>query len=198
MSHRPRLSRGFTLVELMVCLALGLALVACALLAWAHHLRETQHQVVQAQLMHELRTTTQFMANNIRRAGHHDKADQNMGASAFIIHGPELRVRFSNVHPGTDQVAYRLHQGVIQVQWGHGAWQAMTDEKTLKITQFEVAPQTQTDLVDLVTANCKNRQEVTLINLNLKAQAIKNPEITQALQTTLRVRNDFFLKICSS
>jgi prepilin-type N-terminal cleavage/methylation domain-containing protein len=189
--------RGFTLVELMVSLALGLALVVCALLAWAHHLRETQHQVLQVQLMHELRITAQFMANNIRRAGYHDTADQNTGASALSVNGPELRLRFSNVHPGTDQVAYRLHQGVIQVQWGHGSWQAMTNEKTLKITQFEVTPQTQSELLDLGVVNCQNKQEVTLINLNLQGQAIKNPEITETLQTTLRVRNDFLLKSCS-
>ncbi len=196
-THRAKpLARGFTLIEFMVSMALGLALVACALLAWAHHLRETQHQVTQARLTHELRTTAQFMANNIRRSGYNHQADQNiaMPTPTLSVNGPELRLQFSHAHPSSNQLAYRLHQGAIQVKWGAGSWQAMTHEKNIRITQFNATPQTH--VFNISTNNCSTTQEVALVHLNLQAHATQDPSVTQTLQTTLRVHNDALATSC--
>jgi prepilin peptidase dependent protein B len=88
-----RHQHGLSIVELMVGLALGLLVVAAALLALTHHLRENRSLLMEARLMQDLRTTSDLIARDLRRAGPLSLAD--VGA------------RFT--YPGSgDSLAYRL------------------------------------------------------------------------------------------
>ena len=62
--------RGLTLVELLVGLALGLLVVASGTLLLTTHLREHRALLLEARLMQDLRTATDLVARDLRRAGH--------------------------------------------------------------------------------------------------------------------------------
>ena len=65
-----RSQRGFTLVELLVGLALGLLVVAAGVLLLAQQLRATSAPLlVEARLMQDLRTAADLVARDLRRAG---------------------------------------------------------------------------------------------------------------------------------
>lgn len=66
---------GFTLVELMVGLAIGL-LVAGAALAWAGHRLGAHHRLlIEVQMQQELRAVLALVARDLRRAGTWDSTD---------------------------------------------------------------------------------------------------------------------------
>lgn len=61
---------GFTLVELLVGLALGLLVLAAALTLLAQQTHEQRALLVEARLMQDLRSAADLVARDLRRAGH--------------------------------------------------------------------------------------------------------------------------------
>ncbi|MBC7956050.1 MAG: prepilin-type N-terminal cleavage/methylation domain-containing protein, partial [Cytophagales bacterium] len=64
-----RHQQGLSIVELMVGMAIGLVIVAAALFALTHHLRTNQSLLIEARLMQDLRTASDLIARDLRRAG---------------------------------------------------------------------------------------------------------------------------------
>ena len=188
MSARHRQS-GLSLVELMMGLAIGLLIVAAALLALTHHLRENRSLLVEARLMQDLRTTTDLITRDLRRAG--------------ALRQAEGGVRFS--YPGSsEQLAYRLHEGVIEMQIGEGHWQAMTDANTLRVASFSVTPREQETVLDGFcsqpcaegSTTCPPRQVLRSVALDVEARATHDSRVSRRLRTTVRLRNDALVGAC--
>src|SRR6185369_348939 len=95
-----RHQQGLSIVELMVGLAIGLVVVAAALLALTNHLRENRSLLLEARLMQDLQTTTDLIARDLRRAGPLSLAN---GGARFTY--PDA----------SEPLAYRLRDGVIEM-----------------------------------------------------------------------------------
>lgn len=187
-----RFQRGLSLVELMVGSAISLMVVAATLLALTHHLRGSRGLLLETRLMQDLRTTTELVAHNLRRAG--------------PLSDTENGVRFS--HAGTDtEMAYRLRAGVIEMKLGEGHWQAMTDANTLRVATFSVTPRVEeTVLTDFCAractegshATCPPRQQVRTLAIRVDARAAHDPLVIRSASTTVRLRNDTLLGACAT
>lgn len=188
-----RLQRGLSLVELMVGSAISLMIVAVALLALTHHLRENRSLLLETRLMQDLRTTTDLMAQNLRRAG--PLSDTGNG------------VLFS--YPGTSganaEMRYRLRAGVIEMKLGEGHWQAMTDAGTVRVAAFSIAPQVEETVLsgfcsqacaEGSSATCPPRQQVRSLAIRVEAHAAHDPAVVRSASTTVRLRNDALLGAC--
>ena len=185
-----RFQRGLTLVELMVGSALGLMVVAMALLALTHHLRESRSLLLETRLMQDLRTATELVAHNLRRAGPLTETEDG--------------VRFS--HAGTEaEMAYRLRAGVIEMKLGDGYWQAMTDANTLRVATFSITPQVDETVLtgfcarpcaEGSNATCPPRQQVRSLAIRVDGRAAHDPAVTRSAHTTVRLRNDALLGAC--
>ncbi len=180
---------GLSLVELMVGLAVGLLIVAAALLALTHHLRENRSLMVDARLMQDLRTTTDLIARDLRRAG--------------AMRQAEGGVRFS--YPdSSEQLAYRLRDGVIEMQIGEGHWQAMTDANTLRVASFSITPHEQETVLTGFcsqpctegSTSCPPRQVLRSLALDVDARATHDALAARRLRTTVRLRNDALVGAC--
>ncbi len=185
-----RFQRGLSLVELMVGSAISLMVVAAALLALTHHLRGSRSLLLEARLMQDLRTTTELVAHNLRRAG--------------PLSETEGGVRFSYASADTE-MAYRLRAGVIEMKLGQGHWQAMTDANTLRVATFSVTPRVEEtvltgfcarDCVEGSQATCPPRQQVRSLAIQVEARAVHDPLVVRSASTTVRLRNDTLLGAC--
>lgn len=96
--------RGFTLVELLVALALGLLVIAAALGFFLQLLRAGSETVLATRLQQELRTTMALVVAEVRRAR---VAGTDVHVSAGCLRGAEI--------------AIREHAGKIEVRRGAGA-----------------------------------------------------------------------------
>lgn len=181
--------RGISLVELMVGIAIGLVIVAAALFALTHHLRENRAMLLETRLMQDLRTTTDLIARDLRRAGTLSQGNDGL--------------RFSYPHT-SEPLAYRLRGSVIEMQFGDGPWQALTDANTLRVASFNITPHEQ----EIVLAGfcsqpcaeagttCPPRQTVRSLAIQVEARAATDPTVNRSVLTTVRLRNDALTGAC--
>ncbi|HET7794348.1 MAG TPA: prepilin-type N-terminal cleavage/methylation domain-containing protein [Rhizobacter sp.] len=188
MSPRHR-ERGLSIVELMVGLAIGLTVIAAALLALTHHLRENRGLLVEARLMQDLRTASDLIARDLRRAGPLSVAEGG--------------VRFAYPDTGAS-LAYRLRDGAIEMQIGEGHWQALTDVNTLRVAAFRITPHTEEIVLDgfcsqacaAGSTRCPPRQTVRSLALHIEARGAAPMAPLRSMETTVRLRHDALTGAC--
>lgn len=188
-----RHQRGLSLVELMVGSAISLMIVALSLLVLTHHLRENRSLLLETRLLQDLRTSTDLIAHNLRRAG--PLVETQHGVLFF--------------YPGTAgpgaEMQYRLRAGVIEMKLGEGYWQAMTDAGTMRVATFSVTPQLEETVLDGFcsrpcvegsSAVCPPRQQVRSLTIRLVAHAADDPAVVRSANATVRPRNDVLIGAC--
>lgn len=217
----PHLHRGgFTLVELLVGLALGLFVVAAAIALLAAQAREQRSLAIQHRLMQDLRTASDVIARDLRRAGHWGAAASAVAttSNAAIPGNPYAAISPSTA--ASDAVAFgysrdtvengsvdpnetfglRLRNGVVELLLGT-AWQALTDAGTLTVTEFRVVPTVRTlnlanHCLDCATSPCPAHQDTRSFVVTLGARAIADPAVTRTLRSEVLVRNDLVSGDC--
>jgi prepilin peptidase dependent protein B len=201
---------GFSLVELMIALALGLFVTAVGLAAMTSHLRESRKLLVEARLMQDLRATSDVMSRNLRRAGHWQGAGagvwtgQANPVSAWTTSHNQLDMAYEREGAANDRYAFRLRDGVIDLQIGNGPWQAMTDAGTAFITALDIEPQVQETALDGLctracaagSTTCPPRMEIRSVALRIDARSASDATFTRSVQTTVRLRNDRIVGAC--
>jgi prepilin peptidase dependent protein B len=220
---RPRIgagrasARGLSLLELMVGLAVGLFIVATALVVLTAHLRENRSLLLEARLMQDLRTTVELMSRQLRRAGHWGAPEAAMwqanapvqanpyaaltvaGATADAVQFHASRDRLENHHIDSNETTgFRLQKGVIAMRLGDGGWQTLTDPAVLKVLDFQLRTEVQEQpLPDLChrpcptpSSTCPPRLEVRSLRIKVQGQAASDEQIKRSLQTQIRLRND--------
>ena len=203
--------RGLSIIELMVGIAIGLVIVAAALLALTHHLRENRSLLVETRLMQDLRTTSDLIARDLRRAGHWRGADAGVWHavapnphSALAVSDSGVRFSYSRTGDADEQLAYRLRDGVIEMQFASGPWQAMTDVNTLRVSSFSISPQQQEIALDGFCSHacaegsttCPPRQALRSLAIRVEARAANDAAVIRTAQTTVRLRNDALIGAC--
>jgi type IV pilus assembly protein PilW len=153
-----------SLVELLIGITLGLFIVGAGLTMLVVHLRESRALIAQGRLMQDLRTATDLIARDLRRAGYWSDAPAGVWPrdpatrpgsvasnpyTAMAVTGtttPVVSFRFSrdavenNRVDDNEQFGYRLRDGALEMQVGAARWQAMTDITSMKVTRLDIAP----------------------------------------------------------
>lgn len=184
-----RFNTGLSLVELMVGMAVGLLIVAVALLALTQHLRESRSQVTQSRLAHDLHAAGDLMLRDLRRAG-----PFTTEAHAVV---------FS--HAGsTEALAYRLRAGVLEMKIGLGSWQALTDADTLRVSSLRIVPQVrETSLAGFCSrpcpaddATCPPRHQSRQLELHIEASAPQEPRLSRRFSGAAALVHDVVVGGC--
>ncbi|HRP28880.1 MAG TPA: prepilin-type N-terminal cleavage/methylation domain-containing protein, partial [Burkholderiaceae bacterium] len=147
--------RGFTLVELLVGLALALLVVAGGGALLTSQIRDHRALVLEARLMQDLRTAADLVARDLRRAGYWGDAGAGVWSAdaaprdnPYAALAPDdaasdaASLRYSrdtaenHVVDGNEQFGFRLRNRAIEIQLGSGNWQALTDATLLAVTEF--------------------------------------------------------------
>jgi type IV pilus assembly protein PilW len=207
-------------VELMVGLALGLFIVATALLLLTEHLRESRSLLLQARLQQDLRTTLDLMSRHLSRAGQWGSPEAAIwqadapplpnpyaawapNATSVLFHASRDALENQQID-SNESLGFRLQQGVLQMRLGSGGWQSLTDPLVMQITQLQIQPQVyEQTLADLchrpcpVASNtCPPRQQVRSLHISMQASATRDMQVQRSLQTQVRLRNNAVVGSC--
>jgi prepilin peptidase dependent protein B len=215
---------GLSLVELLVGLALGLFIVAVAATLLAAQTPEQRRLAAEQRLMQDLRTATDVVTRDLRRAGHWGAAASGvwMPAASGVVANPYAALapesstsdaaswRYSrdavenHTLDANEQFGLRLRNGAIELGVGAGQWQSLTDAGTLVVTALEVAPTLQTlelaghceQPCPVGDATCPPRLHVLRLALAITARSATDATVVRSLRSEVRVRNDAVSGAC--
>ncbi len=215
-SHGRR-QRGLSLVETLIGTALGLLLVAGGITVLLMHLRENRALVEHSRLMHDLRSASELIARDLRRAGHWGDAGAGVWTreaqatdvatnpyAAFDATASTVTLRYSldsaenQQVDSNEQFGFRLRSGALEMRVGGASWQSMTDVTTMKVTALEFVPHAVTlDLGALCSAPCASgdascppRQTLRSAIVTITAQSATDARTVRTARTAVRLRND--------
>ena len=222
-AHRRAGQRGLSLVELMVGIVIALFVVAAAATLVASQLREHRALLLEARLMQDLRTAADLIARDLRRAGHWGAAAEGVWAAGapaarsnpYAALAPlgaasdAALVRYSrdvvenHIVDSNEQFGFRLRAGAVEIQLGDGNWQALTDAGTLRVTAFEIVPESrEIELGGFCTAPCTAgsaacpRQQVRSLAVVVGGRLVADAGVTRSLRSRVRLRNDSVTGAC--
>lgn len=214
---------GFTIVELMVGIALALLIAAAATLLLGSSIGENRRLLLEARLTQDLRSAADLVTRQTRRSGYWGTAS-TLGlwsAGASVLPNPyaalmpdtgesdTIALRYSqdtsenNTVDDNEQVGFRLRNGVIEAQLGDRNWQALTDSSTLVVTRFRVEPRVQTVALEpacaCASAPCAAPQvQVRSVDIEIGARATSDASVLRTVRTTVRLRNDHLSGGCNA
>ena len=158
-TNRPTATRsrqaGLSMVELMVGVAIGLFVVAGATLAVSNQLGDNRRLMLETQIQQDLRTAADMITRDVRRSGYWANAQSGVwhaGAVSVASNPYTALTPASGVGPTksdsntrasrqssdpNEDAGFRVVNNTIQMRAG-GQWQALTDNTTLKVTDFRV------------------------------------------------------------
>ena len=222
-TSRSTPQRGLTLVELLIGLALGLLLTAAATTLLAAQWREQRSLTIENRLMQDLRTASDVIVRDLRRAGHWGAAASGIrvagsdasASNPYAALTPDAaasdvaRFRYSrdaaenHTVDANEEFGMRLRNGAIELLLGAGNWQSLTDAGTLTVTGFAITPTIQEiDLAEHCALPCPAgstscpRQQVRSLAVVVTARSAADASVTRSLRSEVRVRNDAVLGAC--
>lgn len=207
---RARAQRGFSLVELMIALTLGLLLVGGVLSVFAGSLRSNADLGRMARLEEQLTGLLDLISRDVRRAGSTGKPYVALagGSSPFGLDAPAaytgepanscLTFRYDLNRDGllstaaaTDErFGYRLKSGMVQIRNAGLAcssdvtpgWENAADRGEVEITALAFA-------VDTASAG---DIDVRAVTVTLSGRLVRDPATTRSFTRRLRVRSDLY------
>jgi type II secretory pathway component PulJ len=209
---------GFGIVEMLVALALGLFVVACATALLQSSRLDGRRSLAEQRVTQELRHASEQIVRNLRRAGHWGAADAAVGTAAadnpyaaLTATNGTLAWRWSRdtVENGSvdtnEQFALRLSGGAVQMQLGAAGWQTMTDATTVVVTTLALVPRVvETPLPALCDTACATgdtacppRHQARSVAVALTGRAPGDATVVRRVDTTVRLRNDLVVGRCS-
>jgi type IV pilus assembly protein PilW len=220
-----RAQRGFSLIELMVGVTIGLIVVIAGVALLAISLRESRQLLLEARLSQELRAASDLIARDLRRAGYWGSANEGValfgessiaanpyaptwpeGAALDVINFQYSQGAENNAVDSKEQFGFRLRAGVLEMHFGGSGWQAMTDIRSFDVTAFSITPTVRRiDLGNFCAnpcppsaINCPPRQEIRSLAVTLEGRLPGVVAVTRNAQSQIRLRNDTIVGACAS
>ncbi len=221
---RAHRERGFTMVEVLVGMTIGLVVIAAALALLVNRIQVHRAALLQSRLMQDLRVAANVVSRDLRRAGYwHDAAAgvaapgagaalANPYAAVTLESAPSDAVSFRYSRDAiedhgidaNEQFGFRLRRGTLEMLLGAGNWQALTDSTTLVITAFSITPALQEIGLEGFCAKecppgetaCRPRQVVRSLAVSISGHASTDARVVRSLQTVVRLRNDAVVGAC--
>jgi prepilin peptidase dependent protein B len=223
--RRP--ARGFSLVELLVGLAVGLFVVAAVATLFAAQLREQRALWLEARLMQDLGGAADLIARDLRRAGYWGDAAAGVwtpgaaprtnpyaaaplaAASDAVAYAYSRDDAENHAVDDDERFGWRLRDGAVELLLGGGHWQALTDASLLTVTDFTLTPSVEEidlsglcarpcDATAAAAGTCPPRQQVRSLALRLAGRAAGDARVTRAVELRVRLRNDAVVGTCAA
>lgn len=205
MNYPTSVQKGFTLVEILVGLIIGLIATAAAISITVSILRSNSNNMKATRLNQELRAVMDVMARDLTRAGYSGTATGKSSDNPFMnspnsIFFTTSQITFTYdvddngvVSPTTNEYfgyrrnlnttitpnAYEIQTRTTQA----GGWQAFTDPRVINIATLRFTNQSQDLDGDLIP-------DINFIGITLTGALKSDPTVRRTLIELVRVRND--------
>lgn len=216
MSYRVKQS-GYTLIELMIAMAVGLILVAAVLTLYVSMSGSNIDYLKSVRLNHELRSTMALMVRDLRRAGHNqDAATESIAAStinpfsnssASTVQATVLTVTGTSTvnksiafsYDDNDDANINTYGYRLNVSSGVGTVQYCADDTTTTGTACSLwEALTDSDLVDIdllefsqdTTSVAGGAFTIRQITITMTGKLISDTDFTRTISEVVKIRND--------
>lgn len=181
MLNKSFFQAGFSLIELMISMSIGLLLMGGVLQIFSNAVQNDSESLMTSRLQHELRTSMAIMQNDIRRAGYWSNALPTFGANnPFTAGNTDLAVldggtcilytydlnKNGTIDDDTEYFGFRLNGNKIEIRIAgttttdchvsDSEWEAVTDPAVNTITSlnFDNSNYVCTNLTNASDVNC--------------------------------------------
>lgn len=196
---------GITLIELMVGMAVSLALMAGALATAGIQVGEHHRLMLELQVQQELRATVELMQRDIRRAGYWERAEDGLWRGdnpapsrnpfdALVVDGGGQRLSYRAA--ASESTGFRFAEGRIDQVLG-GRHQPLTDPALLRVRSFQASLlPIEVPIGAPANPGCA-RLSLQSLRIVIEAEALHDPRVRHRVETLTRLRNDRLLESCS-
>lgn len=204
---------GFTLIELMVSMLIGLIILAAVITMFVTMIKSDSDNLKTIRLNQELRAAMGLMIRDIRRSGANRNAAVNSATMpptnpfstiSIPINTTATSISFSYdavADASTELYGYRRNStaGTERVETcrgtvaaGCGAWQPVTDESLVNITNLSFTDVTVCFPAPVPPATCVTNPGINIreITVTLSGQLRRDAAVARTLTETIKVRND--------
>lgn len=209
--------RGFTLIELMISVVIGIIVTAAVISMFITTLISSTANLRMIRLNQNLRAVLSLMVQDIRRSGYLygttvaypasgapvPGTTWDAGAGAYVPQ-PQIEFRYDLLNSGggdyglgtADNFGYQWQGGTnpIEMKNQSASWEPITDPEELEITGFAI---------DVFCENVKDPADVDCtadgvyvrtVEITISATHADDPAITRTVTERVRIRNDQLVK----
>jgi type IV pilus assembly protein PilW len=219
-------SRGLSIVELLVGVAVGLVIVSAAIGMFVGNIGTSRKMLVEARVNQDLRAAADIVARDLRRGGYWENSIAGTMTSAtgttaaatnpnatITASSADSSIEYSvardtpagrstfNTQETDEGFGFRLSSGVLQMKIGSSGWQALTDPAIVTVNNFSITPTvTVLDVRDVCARTCVGSSCPTVSVRNyavlLRGTAVADSNVTRVIREQVRVRNDALAGTC--
>lgn len=214
-------SAGFTLIELMIALAINAFVFGVLITIFVTNLNHYHKTIDINRLNEQLQTTMELMTNDIRRAGYWANANSDIGLAQnnnpFVATGVDVSVNAGNncilfaydhdndgllpaINAAIDDERYgfRLNGGAVQARPPGAAYSctaAATAWENMTDTNVVTVTALTFTLTTVTLTTGPGTQGVALrsVDITLTGQLVGDTSVTKTLTQHVRIRNDKFI-----
>jgi prepilin peptidase dependent protein B len=216
-----RRASGFSLVELMISIAVGLVVLAGITAMFAHNVKAGGDTLKMARLHQELQAVMSLMTRDLRRAGYWGNASSSIGpgtsnTNPFTLDNPakfgsepdgscitfsydrngDGAVTTSSSSDADERFGFRLRSGAVETRisgkaCGETGWEDINDTTTTEITGLNFALASRSADIDGAGPGT-SRIVVREVTVTLTGRLRNDTQVSRTLQEAVRVHNDYY------
>jgi prepilin peptidase dependent protein B len=205
-----RNQQGFTLVELMVGLAVGLIVIGGSLIMFLSTLQSSNHTLKMSKLNQDLTSVMQLMVNEVRRAGYTSESllipttamvyDADSGNSCFLYSRGDKDGNV--VKRGFNLTGSVLMMREDPTLCNFTGGDAVTDVNSMTVTNFGIddsetkcvyVSDSSEDTCTTAVASGLAYIKIREIEISISAKSATDDTIFSTMTESVRVRNDLFV-----
>lgn len=197
--------KGYSLVELMISLVLGMIVIGAAMGVYIGTFIGNSNQMKMARLNGDLRIVLTQVTRDLRRAGYTHWTLPQLAVGNFMnspqasptLAASAADIRYDENSNGTAETAedfgFRWADSngdgtndKIQARIGAGAWSDLTDPAVIRITNFNITDNSPTAVNPTGAAAAVT---VPIYTVDIAGQLVSDATVQRSIRETVRIRN---------
>lgn len=212
LSNKRRLHSGFSLVELMVALTIGLFILLGLTTFLSNNLRSSAQLAAATRLNQEMRAIMTLMSRDLRRAGYWGNATSGIGATVALYSNPFDAIDVATAGcilysydldengtlTGSEQFGFLLDSGTVKARStssgspscaSGAAWQPLSDPNTVTYSSltFQVS-----STKNYITGTAGPNATQRVVTVTLSGALKSDSTVKQTLTEQIKIENDLF------